>query len=171
MPWRRKWQPSLVFLSEKFHGQEGPGVTKSQTQLSMHTHLCLKQVLPTIADAVTASGFQQTVLWPASCFLHLCVSGQVLWPQHVLCLCNEARCAGESHPWEQSSANEGKELSIKTPHFSSLWDDLRGVHSLSRVPEELCSFPFDSNPYVKASIVTFPPFLVSPVILLENTSK
>ena len=37
---------------------------------------------------------------------------------------------------------------------------LRGVHSLSRVPEGLCPFPFDSNPHVKASIVSFPPFLV-----------
>ena len=48
---------------------------------------------------------------------------------------------------------------------------LRGVHSLSGVPEGLCPFPSDSNPHVKASIVSFPPFLVLPIILLENTPK
>ena len=93
------------------------GHKESDATEHAHTHLCLKQVIPTIADAVTASGFQQTVLWPASCFLHLSVPEQVLWPQHVLRSCNEARCAGESHPLEQSSANEGKELSIKAPYF------------------------------------------------------
>ena len=41
MPWRRKWQPIIVFLSGEFHGQrrlEGYSqrFTKSQTQLSMH---------------------------------------------------------------------------------------------------------------------------------------
>ena len=43
--WRRKWQPTPVFLPGKFHGQRSlagylvHGVTKSQTQLSdYHTH-------------------------------------------------------------------------------------------------------------------------------------
>ena len=36
-PWRRKWQPILVFLPGEFHAQRSPaavhGVAKSQTQL------------------------------------------------------------------------------------------------------------------------------------------
>ena len=46
---KRKWQPTPVFLPGKFHGKRRltgseawqatvHGVTKSQTQLSMHTH-------------------------------------------------------------------------------------------------------------------------------------
>ena len=36
IPWSRKWQPTLVFLPGKFHGQRDlvgyrPSVTKSQT--------------------------------------------------------------------------------------------------------------------------------------------
>ena len=45
IPWQRKWQPTPVFLPEKFHGQRSlqatvHGATKSQTQLSdsAHTH-------------------------------------------------------------------------------------------------------------------------------------
>ena len=38
IPWRRKWQPTPVFLPREFHGQRRlaavHGVTKSQTQLS-----------------------------------------------------------------------------------------------------------------------------------------
>ena len=38
IPWRRKWQPTLVFLSGKFHGQISlatvQGITKSQSLLS-----------------------------------------------------------------------------------------------------------------------------------------
>jgi len=39
IPWRRKWQPTPVFLPRKFHGQRTwwatvHGVAKSQTQLS-----------------------------------------------------------------------------------------------------------------------------------------
>ena len=42
IPWRRKWQPAPVFMPGKFNGQKSlvatvHGVTKSQTQLSMHT--------------------------------------------------------------------------------------------------------------------------------------
>ena len=42
IPWRRKWQPTPVFLPGKFHGQRGLwatvyGVSKSRTQLSTHT--------------------------------------------------------------------------------------------------------------------------------------
>ena len=38
-PWRRKWQPTPVFMPGEFHGQRAwrgivHGVTKSQTQLS-----------------------------------------------------------------------------------------------------------------------------------------
>ena len=43
IPWSRKWQPILVSLLGKFHGQRSltgysPWVTKSQTQLSMHIY-------------------------------------------------------------------------------------------------------------------------------------
>jgi len=42
IPWRRKWQPTPVFLPGKFHGQRNlevtiHGVVKSRTQLSAHT--------------------------------------------------------------------------------------------------------------------------------------
>ena len=42
-PWRRKWQPSPVFLTEKPHGQRnlvGQRVTKSWTCLSDWVHTC-----------------------------------------------------------------------------------------------------------------------------------
>ena len=43
IPWRRKWQPTLVFLPGKSHGQRSlvvysPWVTKSQTWLSKHVY-------------------------------------------------------------------------------------------------------------------------------------
>ena len=43
IPWRRKWQPTPVFLPETSHGQRSPAatvqrVTKSQTPLSMHRY-------------------------------------------------------------------------------------------------------------------------------------
>ena len=47
IPWRRKWQPTPAFLPGKSHGQRSlvgysPCVTKSQKQLSTHTHItCL----------------------------------------------------------------------------------------------------------------------------------
>ena len=40
IPWRREWQPTLVFLPGEFHGQRGVwsatvhGITKSRTRLS-----------------------------------------------------------------------------------------------------------------------------------------
>ena len=42
-PWRRKWQPTPVFLPGKFHGQRSlagysPRFSKSWTQLSTSTH-------------------------------------------------------------------------------------------------------------------------------------
>ena len=47
IPWSRKWQPTLVFLPGKSHGQRSlwaivRGVAKSQTQLSYRarTHIC-----------------------------------------------------------------------------------------------------------------------------------
>ena len=51
IPWSRKWQPTPVFVSGKFHGQRSlvvysPWVTKSQTQLSIHTQLLLCNKLP-----------------------------------------------------------------------------------------------------------------------------
>ena len=46
IPWRRKWQPTQVFLPGKFHGQGGwwatvHGVAKSWTQLSDNTNTSL----------------------------------------------------------------------------------------------------------------------------------
>ena len=44
IPWSRKWQPTLVFLPGKLHGQPWRaivhGITQSQTRLSMHTRVC-----------------------------------------------------------------------------------------------------------------------------------
>ena len=45
-PWRRKWQPTPVFLPGESHGQRSqvgysPRVTKSQTPLSTHTQCLL----------------------------------------------------------------------------------------------------------------------------------
>ena len=42
IPWRRKWQPTPIFLSGKFHGQRSlaatvHGIKESQTRLSEHT--------------------------------------------------------------------------------------------------------------------------------------
>ena len=44
IPWRRKWQPTPVFLPGKFRGQRSlagysPKVTKSQTQLSRYRNI------------------------------------------------------------------------------------------------------------------------------------
>ena len=44
IPWRRKWQPTPVFLPGGSHGQRNlgalvNGVPKSWTQLSIHTHV------------------------------------------------------------------------------------------------------------------------------------
>ena len=52
IPWSRKWQPALVFLSGKFHGQRSPGlhgVTESQTHWAhTYTHLSwFKKIQPT----------------------------------------------------------------------------------------------------------------------------
>ena len=46
--WRRKWQPTSVFLPGKSHGQRSlaccsPRVAKSQTWMSMHTQQYTKQ--------------------------------------------------------------------------------------------------------------------------------
>jgi len=48
IPWRKKQQPTPVFLPEKFYGQRSlagtvHGVAKSWTQLSEHAH---KHLLP-----------------------------------------------------------------------------------------------------------------------------
>ena len=47
IPWRRKWQPTLIFLPGESHRQRSlvgcsPWVTKSQTWLSMH--ICIANV-------------------------------------------------------------------------------------------------------------------------------
>ena len=44
MPWRRKWYPTPVLLPGESHGQKSlegysPGVSKSRTRQSMHTHV------------------------------------------------------------------------------------------------------------------------------------
>ena len=38
--WRRKWQPTPVFLPGESHAEE-PGVTESQTRLNSTTPLCI----------------------------------------------------------------------------------------------------------------------------------
>ena len=43
-PWRRKWQPTAIFLPGESHGQRilasyvGLWVAKSQTEVTLHTH-------------------------------------------------------------------------------------------------------------------------------------
>ena len=60
IPWRRKWQPTPVFLPGQFHGQRSlavHGVAKSQTQLSgwahthTHTHTHTLLAVPKYAEA------------------------------------------------------------------------------------------------------------------------
>ena len=34
-PWRRKWQPTLIFLPGKFHGQEEPGGLQSMRSVQL----------------------------------------------------------------------------------------------------------------------------------------
>ena len=67
-PWRRKWQPTPVFLPEEFHGQRSlagyivHGVAKSRTQLSecmcactracTHTHTHTKKKTPWLEQYV-----------------------------------------------------------------------------------------------------------------------
>ena len=48
-PCRRKWQPTPVFLSRKFHGQRSlvgyNGVKKNRTWLSAHTHKYILSII------------------------------------------------------------------------------------------------------------------------------
>ena len=44
--WRRKWQPTSVFLPGKSHGERSHGVTKSRTQLSTAQHRRLPRGRP-----------------------------------------------------------------------------------------------------------------------------
>ena len=45
IPWRRKWQPTPVFLPGKSHGQRSlAGFTKSRAQLSTHRHTYMELV-------------------------------------------------------------------------------------------------------------------------------
>ena len=54
--WRREWQPTPVFLPEKFHGQKSPvdyspwgrkesGMTERLTHTHTHTHTLLMPVV------------------------------------------------------------------------------------------------------------------------------
>ena len=58
IPWRRKWQPTQVFLPRKFHGQRSlvgvHAVAKSWTWLSTHSH-ALYQINPDIFHRTRAS--------------------------------------------------------------------------------------------------------------------
>ena len=78
--WRRKWQPTAVFLPRKFQGQRGlqatvHGVSKSQRQLSTNTHI--RTVLPNpyadsdVSDNSTAHplGFRPTLSKPQLYYL------------------------------------------------------------------------------------------------------
>ena len=49
IPWRREWQPTLVFLPGEFHGQrslvgysQSIGLQKSDVTEQLHTFLCLE---------------------------------------------------------------------------------------------------------------------------------
>ena len=39
IPWRREWQPTLIFLPGKSHGQRSLGVTESWTWLGTHVRI------------------------------------------------------------------------------------------------------------------------------------
>ena len=87
-PWRRKWQPTPVFLPEEFHGQRSlagyivHGVAKSRTQLSecmcactracththMHTHTHTHKEENTMARAVCAKKATDKILQPLQNF-------------------------------------------------------------------------------------------------------
>ena len=41
IPWRRKWQPTLVFLPEEFHGPKEPGELQSMDRKQSDTSQCL----------------------------------------------------------------------------------------------------------------------------------
>ena len=43
IPWRRKWQPTPVFLPEEFHGQEEPGRLQSMDSKRVRYNLVTKQ--------------------------------------------------------------------------------------------------------------------------------
>ena len=42
IPWRRKWQPTPIFLPEKSHGQRSlVGLKRVKHWLSMHAYICM----------------------------------------------------------------------------------------------------------------------------------
>ena len=58
IPWRRKWQPTVVFLLGKFHGQRNLavtvlGITKSQTQLKDRAHMWELKLLRVASGSLT----------------------------------------------------------------------------------------------------------------------
>ena len=60
IPWRRKWQPTPVFLPGESHGWRSlvgysPRVAKSQTRLSDFTSLTILLVMPNAADVAPDS--------------------------------------------------------------------------------------------------------------------
>ena len=83
--WRRKWQPTPVFLPGESHGQGAwwttvHGVAKNQTQLSMHAHTHL--VGPSSQGDLEESDTMGHILstWCGNITMRL--------PGHHLCLCN-----------------------------------------------------------------------------------
>ena len=69
IPWRRKWQPTPVFLPWKSHGQRSLGgyvhvVTKSQTWPSEHihrTHVAVQPSPPSISRTFSSSQTETSV--------------------------------------------------------------------------------------------------------------
>ena len=72
-PWRRKWQPTPVFLPGKSHGPGAlqatvHGITKSQTRLNDFTTLHSKSdvsIFPSLVELLQSSpaGLQSQILW------------------------------------------------------------------------------------------------------------
>ena len=117
IPWRRAWQPTLVFLPGEFHGQrslEGysPGVAKSRTwlkQLSTAQHMTAFVLSPAWTTAVFSSHFPLPrcltfALWPI-----LSSSGR-------FCLCHSLRTIALT----LSSASNPTSLSKTSKHFTTM---------------------------------------------------
>ena len=75
IPWRRKWQPTPIFLPGKFHGQRSlaatvRGIKDSQTRLSEHTPpqvSCKRQLGPsTLSESKSPSSSLHCLFQPSN---------------------------------------------------------------------------------------------------------
>ena len=91
IPWRRRWQPTLVFLPGKAHGQRSlvgfsPLGCKSWTQLSMHAEYTI--IILFSLDHLFISKLSSS--WICSCYVQSLSCIQLLatlWLKHIRLLC------------------------------------------------------------------------------------